>query len=136
MNNINNIPFFRIATDMRWIYCISHNLPLLYNYRLKLQSFTPQRYLEYLRIEILPLESLSDDERENNFSEGYYILDHEVWVNRRNDPSVKIENDIFYLEGVVNLNRREIVGYNDFTQDKWFGQEWIEILLESTINLV
>jgi hypothetical protein len=43
---------------------------------------------------------------------------------------------MFYLEGVVNLNRRERVGYNEFTQDKWFGQEWIEILLESSINLV
>lgn len=136
-NSINNIPFFRIETDIRWIYCISHNLPLLYNYRMKLESFTPYRYLQYLRIEILPFSCLSDEELDNNFSAGYYISNNDVvWANQERENSVIVENDIFYLEGIVNLNRRERVTYDNFTQDKWFGQEWLEIVLESNFNLV
>jgi vacuolar-type H+-ATPase subunit C/Vma6 len=105
-SNIDDQPFLNICTDTRWIYAISRNYPLLQNFKMKIESFTPERYLQYIRIEIIQFDSLSENERDNNsLSRFRYTLDK------------------FYIEGVVNniSDRQDRLSYtfNDFTPDKW-----------------
>lgn len=104
LTNEFDIPFFRIEKDFRWIYVVSTNEPLLQNYKMKIESFTPQRYLPYLLIEILPREMLSNAEIQGNFNNLYNFTP---------------ELDRIYVEGITNCNRRESYSYHDFTPDRW-----------------
>ena len=104
--NPNNLarPFFSVEQNFRWIYAVSPNFPLLENFKFKIIQFTDQQYLPYLNIEILPYETLTENEIENNFYNPYTL-------------------DKIYVEGIVNnrQNRSEIFSYTyeDFTEDKW-----------------
>lgn len=99
---IIDLPFFSCEPNCRWIYSVSQNYPLLSNYKMKLESFTPEYLRGYLHIEILDFNSLNEDDIDNNFT----VLD-------------EIEYDKFYLQGTVNGNRGQILSYDDFTMDKW-----------------
>ncbi len=102
-NNLNR-PFFRVEPNFRWVYAVSSNYPLLESFKLKITSFTNPEYIPYLNIEILPYDSLNENEIENNFYNPYSI-------------------DRFYIEGIVNnrSSRSELWSYtyDEFTPDKW-----------------
>lgn len=97
-----DLPFFRCEPYYRWIYTISTNFPLLNNYLQKLSVFTPEYLKPYLRFEILNINSLTEEEIDNNLN-----------------PAVEIEVDKFYLQGTINGDRSLKLDYNDFTMDIW-----------------
>ena len=100
-----NLPFFRCEPNCRWIYVLSNNFPLINNYLQKLNIFTPDYLKPYLRFEILNIDTLTEEEIDNNL-----------------DPEREIEIDKFYLQGTVNADRSNKLDYDDFTIDKWIGE--------------
>jgi len=107
IRGIDRHPYFNIEPNCRWIYCVSSNEPSLQNFKSKVESFTPLRYLSYIRVEVLPFDNLSEDDiQSNNLRTTYY------------------EFDKFYTEGVVNRNYNLSYNYEDFTPDKWDFLNW------------
>jgi hypothetical protein len=95
----NNLSFFRIIPNCYWIYAISNNEPLLLNFKLKLESFTPFEYLQFLRIEVINYNNLSQcDIDSNNLYQSYQL-------------------DVFYPDGIVNRGDNYL--FDEFTPDKW-----------------
>lgn len=99
----NNIytAFMQMHIDIELIYIVSPNLPLLQNFKEKILSFTNPEYIPFIRIEILPLSSLREDEYElNNLHLPYEI-------------------DKIYLYGIINSRGGSGLSYEEFTPEVW-----------------
>lgn len=130
----NIISFLNVMENKKWIYVLSDSQSVLHNFKHKILSITPEKYLQYISVEIGYVNDLSQDEKNYNNLNKDYIKDklHSESICNSSESSDKYSLEEFTLD-IWKNELNILLSCTTFNMKKNDDDDQIVLITESHI---